>query len=112
MFGMPLSFTAAGQVKVSMCDYLDDLLQDYKKAAPEERGTKTSAAPRDLFVMDDCKKLDSKKAEQFHHLVTKTVFGTKRVRPDTGTAVCFLSTRVQGPDKQDWKKLVHLMKYL
>jgi hypothetical protein len=60
----------------------------------------------------DCKKLDKRKAEQFHHLVAKTLFATKRAQPDTGTAMSFLSTRVRGLDKQDWKKLVHLMKYL
>jgi hypothetical protein len=111
--GMTLDFTTAGQVKVSMFNFVDDLLRDYKKAAPEEHGTKTSAAPRNLFVVDDdCEKLDKKKAEQFHHLVAKTLFATKRARPDTGTAVSFLSTRVRAPDKQDWTKLVHMMKYL
>jgi hypothetical protein len=110
--GMTLDLTA-GQVKVSMFDYVDDLLQDYKKAAPEERGTKTSVAPRDLFVVDkDCEKLNAKRSKQFHHLVAKTLFATKRVWPDTGTAVSSLSTPVRGPDKYDWKKLVHLMKCL
>ena len=111
--GMTLDFTTAGQVKVSMFNFVDDLLRDYRKAAPEEHGIKTSAAPRNLFVVDDdCEKLDKKKAEQFHHLVAKTLFATKRARPDTGTAVSFLSTRVRAPDKQDWTKLVHMMKYL
>ena len=68
--GMTLDFMTARQVKVSMFDYVDDLLRDHKKAAPEEHGTKSSAAPRNLFVMDDnCEKLDKKKAEQFPHLV-------------------------------------------
>ena len=96
--GMTLDFTTAGQVKVSMFNFVDDLLRDYRKAAPEEHGIKTSAAPRNLFVVDDdCEKLDKKKAEQFHHLVAKTLFATKRARPDTGTAVSFLSTRVRAP---------------
>jgi hypothetical protein len=96
-----------------MFDYVDDLLRDHKKAAPEEHGTKTSAAPRDFFVVDDdCEKLDKKKAEQFHHLVANALFTTKRARLDTGTAVSFLSTRVRGTDKQDWRELVHLMKCL
>jgi hypothetical protein len=111
--GMTLDFMMAGQVKVSMFDYVDDLLRDYKKAAPEEHRTKTSVAPRDLFVVDeDCEKLDAKRSKQFDHLLAKISFVTKRVRPDTGTAVSFLCTRVWGPDKQGWKKLVHLMKYL
>jgi hypothetical protein len=48
--GMTLDFMTAGQVKVSMFDFVNDLLQDDKKAAPEESGIKTSAAPRDCFV--------------------------------------------------------------
>jgi hypothetical protein len=44
--------------------------------------------------------------------VAKTLFATKRARPDTGTSVSFLTTRVREPDKEDWVKLGHLMKYL
>jgi hypothetical protein len=42
----------------------------------------------------------------------KTLWATKRARPDTGTAISFLSTRVREPDEDDWSKLVHLMKYI
>jgi hypothetical protein len=44
--------------------------------------------------------------------VVKTLYATKRARPDTCTAIAFLTTRVRGPDTDDWKKLGHLMKYL
>jgi hypothetical protein len=57
---MALNFMTAGQVKVLMFDFVDDLLRDYKKGAPEESITKRSAAPRDLFVVnEDCEKLDA-----------------------------------------------------
>jgi hypothetical protein len=49
---------------------------------------------------------------EFHNLVAKTLYATKRARPDTCTAIAFLTTRVRAPDKDDWKKLSHLMKYL
>jgi len=45
-------------------------------------------------------------------LVAKTLYATKRARPDTCTAIAFLTTRVRAPDEDDWTKLVHLMKYL
>jgi hypothetical protein len=32
--------------------------------------------------------------------------------PDTCTAITFLTTRVREPDKEDWTKLVHLMRYI
>ena len=36
----------------------------------------------------------------------------KRARPDTGTAVLFLTTRVRARDQDDWFKLAHLIIYL
>ena len=53
-----------------------------------------------------------KKSEQFHKAVVKVLFGTKRARPDTGTAISYLITRVREPDEDDWYKLKHLMKYI
>jgi hypothetical protein len=49
---------------------------------------------------------------EFHNLVAKTLYATKRARPDTCTAIAFLSTRVQEPDKDDLEKLVHMMRYI
>jgi hypothetical protein len=49
---------------------------------------------------------------EFHNLVSKTLHATKRARPDTCTAITFLTTRVREPDKDDWTKLVHLMRYI
>jgi hypothetical protein len=49
---------------------------------------------------------------EFHNLVAKTLYATKRARPDTCTAIAFLTTRVREPDKDDWTKLVHLMRYI
>ena len=36
----------------------------------------------------------------------------KRARPDTGTSVSFLTTRVREPDEDDWSKPKHLIKYV
>jgi hypothetical protein len=44
--------------------------------------------------------------------VAKMLYATKRARPDTYTAIAFLMTRVWAPNKDNWAKLVHLMKYL
>ena len=76
-------------------------------------GTKSSTAASNLFEVDeDSEKLSPRKAEAFHSLVAKILFVTKRSRPDTGLSVLFLTTRVRDPSNQDWKKLVHLFKYL
>jgi hypothetical protein len=63
-------------------------------------------------VNKDHKKLQPEKAVEFHNLVAKTLYATKRARPDTCAAIAFLTTRVQAPNKDDWNKLDHLMKYL
>ncbi len=48
----------------------------------------------------------------FHTIVAKTLYVTKRARPDTCLAIAFLTTRVRAPDTDDWEKLCHLMEYL
>jgi hypothetical protein len=96
-----------------MFDYVDTILTAFDTAEPKGAGTKSSAAPDNLFtVNEDCVKLSSEKAVQFHNLVAKALYATKRSRTDTCTAIAFLRTRVQEPDKDDWKKLVHLMRYV
>ena len=111
--GMTLDYTVRGQVKISMFDYVNEILTAFDKAEPDGAGTKASAAPVNLFTVDeDCTKLPSTKAVEFHNLVAKTLYATKRARPDTCTAIAFLMTRVRAPDKDDWTKLVHLMKYI
>ena len=45
-------------------------------------------------------------------MVAKLLYISKRARPDTGLSVAFLTTRVQGPDTDDWGKLSHVMEYL
>jgi hypothetical protein len=63
-------------------------------------------------VHENCEHLKQDKAVEFHNLVAKTLYSTKRARPDTCTAIAFLTTRVRAPDKDDWNKLVHLMRYV
>jgi hypothetical protein len=50
--GTTLDVTTPGQVKVSMFAYIDEILSAYKKAAPKELGTKTSATPKDVFTVN------------------------------------------------------------
>ena len=89
------------------------MLDCLEKAEPKSRGTKSNAAPLNLFVVDEnCEKLSKEKAKTFHTLIAKMLFATKRARPDTGTAISYLTTRVREPDQIDWLKMVHLFKYV
>ena len=62
---------------------------------------------RDIFVEKSA--LATKVCNTF---VVKALFATKISGPDIHTAVAFLTTPVQGPNKDDWKKLLRLMQYL
>ena len=46
-----------------------------------------------------------------HTHTAKGSFACKRGRPDTQTAMAFLTTRVTEPDEDDWKKLLHSMSH-
>ena len=67
--GMTLDFSEKGLVKVSMPKYIEECLTSFDKMMPNCKGTKSSAAPRDLFEIDDeAEKLPKLKREQFHSL--------------------------------------------
>ena len=76
--GRALDFTSHGECKISMFEYVEDILSTFHKAELKGAGTKISAAPADLYKIDeDYKKLGEVKHERFHHLVAKTLFATK-----------------------------------
>ena len=83
----------------TMIDFLDEVLTDFDKAEPKGGGTKTIAVPENLFKVDeDFEKLPQSKTVKFYHLVAKNVYATKRSRPDTCTAVAFLTTIFRAPN--------------
>ena len=90
-----MDYTVRSQVQITMIYFLDEVLTSFDKAEPKGGGTKKSAAPDNLFKVDeDFKNLPQSKTVQFHNLVVKTLYATKRARPDTCTAVEFLAARV------------------
>jgi hypothetical protein len=96
-----------------MLEYVNEIIAAFDEAEPKGGGTKTSAAPDSMFKVDeDCEKLAQVKAVEFHNLVENTLYATKRARPDTCTAIAFLAMRVREPDKYNWTKLVHLVRYI
>jgi hypothetical protein len=111
--GMTLDYTVRGKVKITMSDYVYEILTAFDKAEPKSGGTQSSAAPESLLKVDEsCEKLKQDKYVEFHNLVANTLYATKRDRPDTCTTIAFLTTRVRAPDKDDWTKLFHLMRYI
>ena len=109
--GMKIDFSQAGEVKFSMPQYIDGLVEEIP--ADLSSGVATTPAANRLFqVNPEAVKLSEAQAEHYHHLVAKLLYLCKRTRPDLQTAVAFLTTRVQGPDVDDWKKLGRCLRYL
>ena len=121
---MKLDFSEKGQVSISMCDCVKKIMVAWDMAVSKHESNgfelvkcrmkrRLTAAPETLFRIDeDLIKLDSNLATIFHNIVVKTLFVTKRTRPNTATAIAFLTTRVREPNMDDWKKLQHLVEYL
>ena len=77
--GMTLVYTVRGQVQITMINFLGKVLIAFDKAEPKGGGTKTSTAPENLFKVDEYfEKLPQNKTVQFHNLVAKTLYDTKR----------------------------------
>ena len=109
---MQLDFFVAGQVKITMFDYIQEMLEDFHKFDPNKTISRTPAADHLFRVKDYQPKLVEQKAQVFHTFTVKALFATKRARPDIHTSVAFLTTRVICPDKDDWNKLLRMMRYL
>jgi len=105
--GMTLDFSTKRQVKMTMTDYVSEIIQawdeaelkardGYVEAKKRKSRNRTSAAPEDLFKIDeDAAKLPCEQASVFHHIVAKALYYiSKRARPDTCVAIAFLSTRM------------------
>ena len=76
--GMNLDYTVRGQVQITMINFLDEVLIVFEKAEPKGGGTNKSAAPENLFKVDEyCEKLPQSKTVHFHNLVAKTLYATK-----------------------------------
>jgi hypothetical protein len=107
---MTFDFSFTKEVKVNTWDCLRKVI---KKFPEEITGVCATPAGDYLFkVRDDGKKLNEEQAEVFHHTVYQLLFAANQAQKDIQTAVSFLTTLVRDPDEDDWKKLVHMLKYL
>ena len=82
--GMTLDYTVSGISRISILDYIDEILAVFNKMDPSNSVTKSSAAPDSLSKVDEyCENLSPDKSKVFHNLVVKTLYTTNRARPDT-----------------------------
>ena len=109
--GMTFDFSEKGKVKIDMIDYMCGMVDDFStKFKPTD--TAPNPAAEDLFAEGTGPKLDKEQANEFHTFVAKGLFACKRARPDIHTAITALCTRVKTPNRDDWKKLHRLLKYI
>ena len=55
---MTIDYSEPGQAKVTMLNYVEEILTAFAKADHKATGTKSSAAPENLFVVnEECEKL-------------------------------------------------------
>jgi len=110
---MEIDFSKKGKLIYSQYDCIYERLFSVSKYKDMQGKSPTPASPH-LFQNDDeaAVFLPEDQADLFHHYVAQLLFLCKRARPDLQTAVAFLCTRVKAPNKHDWKKLCHVIRYL
>ena len=63
-------------------------MDTFETIYPKVNATKSSAYPTKLFVVrGEYTNIDTKNSEQFHKLVAKVLFDTKRAIKDTGRVI-------------------------
>ena len=71
-----MDYTTPGQVKITMIDFIKEIIDAFDKKADLNGGgttTKASTGPADLFKMDNhCEKINMKQATKFHNLTANT----------------------------------------
>ena len=76
--GMTLDYSVKDQVKITILDYINRILECLDRSEPKARVTKSSTDPLNLIVVDkDCGKLRREKSETFHKLVANILFAKK-----------------------------------
>ena len=110
--GMTIDYTEVGKVRLTMFDYLQDIIASLPGELVNGRTVNTPAAEHLFEVNENAQKLDKQRAERFHKYVAKLLFAAKRARPDIQTAIAFLCTRVKEPDVDDEKKLIRVLGYI
>ena len=94
-----------------MTHYTTKMLEEFRQYVKLDNTAETPAGP-DLFGRKGEELLGDEQREVFHTFVAKCLFLCKRARPDIQMATAVLATRVRDPNRDDWRKLIRLMRFL
>jgi len=103
------------KISLNMLRYIATSIEHFKDDNSIKLRNVSTPAMKNLFqVRDKIEReiLTENFKSQFHATVAKLLFVMKRGRQDILLAVSFLTTRVQEPDMDDWKKLIRILGYL
>ena len=109
--GMTFDYSIKGQVKITMSNYVTEVLQ----GCSDMLGTAHTPAHSNLFnvrSIQDSPELSDEERETFHSITAQLLYLAKRVRPDLLVVVSFLTKRVLHPQRDDRAKLVRAVQYL
>jgi histone deacetylase 1/2 len=107
--GMNFDFGIAGEVKITMNGFIEDIINDMNGVID---GIKDTPATRDLFKIGESELINDEMREFYHSTVARLLYLAKRARPDLLLAISYLAKRVQQPNEQDYSKLERVIKYL
>jgi hypothetical protein len=83
-----------------MTQYVSKIIQDFLEVIAGK--TSTPAGDHLFKIRDDGQKIDNEMADALHHTVYQLLFTANCACQDIKTAVSFLTTKVQAPDKDNW----------
>ena len=109
--GMKIDFTKEEQVQFLMLEYIDQIVDE----TPKEllKGPSITPAANHLFNLNSKgTKLHNATSILYHYLAAQLLYLGKRTRPDIHLTVSFLCTRVQAPNKDNWKKFGRCIGFL
>ena len=105
--GMVFDLRHAGEARVSMKGFVDDLLE-----GSEISGVARTPATDGLFEIRDKPPVTEDRRMKIYSLVAKILYLAKRTKPECLTVVSFLTTRVTKCTCDDEEKLQRLVRYI
>jgi hypothetical protein len=106
--GMAFDFSHAGEARVSMSGYVDEMLE-----SSGVTGIAKTPATDGLFeTREDALPVTEEVRVWFHRVTAQLVYLAKRVKPECLTAVAYLATRVTRCSVDDVDKLHRLIRYI
>lgn len=106
--GMQVDFSHAGEARVTMRGYVEEVLN-----TSGVQGVARTPATDGLFeTRGDAVTVTEGVRVWFHRVVAQLLYLAKRVRPECLTAVAYLATRVTKCDGDDVEKLHRLVRYV